>query len=137
MADFILTDAAYEAATKRGEEERAQLPIPSSASFDRTSGRVIVEFTNEAAFVFPARRLQGLENATDDEIAEVEILGETGLHWETLDVDFQISGLIAGIFGTARFMEEARRKGGMSKSLAKAAAARRNGAKGGRPRKIG
>lgn len=116
MADFMLTDATYEAAIKRGEEERAQWPIPSSAFFDRTSGRVIVEFTNEAAFVFPARRLQGLENATDDEIAELEILGETCLHWETLDVDFQISGLMAGIFGTARFMEEARLRARMAPS---------------------
>lgn len=83
----------------------------------------------------PARSIQGLENATPAQLAEVELLGETGLHWETLDVDFTILGLMKGIFGTAKFME-AQRRGGQSRSAAKIEASRANGAKGGRPRKI-
>ncbi len=34
------------------------------------------------------------------------MLGETGLHWENLDIDYEIAGLITGIFGTAAFMAE-------------------------------
>lgn len=134
MGDFILDEDTYQRATKRGEEERSRLPVPASVRFDRGSGRVVVEFTNDAAFMFPARHLQGLEDASDEELAEVELLGETGLHWETRDVDFRIAGLMAGVFGNARFMEAARR-GGQSASAAKAEAARVNGRKGGRPRK--
>src|SRR5690606_19911056 len=93
-----------------------------------------VEFTNGAALLVPARSLQGLEDASDAELAEVELAGETGLHWESRDVDFTIAGLMRGIFGTAQFMY-AQRKGGQSRSPAKAAASRTNGAKGGRPRK--
>lgn len=135
MADFRLTDEAFEAATRRGEAERARSPIPTSVRFDAASRRVVVEFTNDTAFLVPAESLQGLQDANDEELAEVELLGETGLHWETRDVDLQIARLMEGVFGTARFMDEARRKGGLSRSAAKAAAARRNGAKGGRPRK--
>lgn len=135
MVEAHLSESAYRRATEQGEDERGQTPTPSSARFDRASGRIIVEFTNDTAFLFPARRLQGLENASDAEIAEVELLGETGLHWETLDVDFRISGLMAGIFGNAGFMEAARR-GGQSKSAAKIAASRENGKKGGRPRSV-
>ena len=83
----------------------------------------------------PARSLQDLQQATDEELAEVELLGSTGLHWEDLDVDFTIAGLMCGIFGTARFMREVQSKGGKSQSTAKAAAARAKGKKGGRPRK--
>ena len=54
------------------------------------------------------------------------------LHWEKLDVDFSVPGLVAGIFGTARWMAA---RAGRASSPAKAAAARANGAKGGRPRK--
>jgi hypothetical protein len=54
-----------------------------------------------------------------------------GLHWEALDVDLSIPGLIAGIFGTRSYMA---RRAGQATSPAKAAAARANGAKGGRPR---
>jgi hypothetical protein len=76
---------------------------------------------------------QGLETATDEDLAAVEILGAGyGLHWEALDVDLSIPGLLAGLFGTKAYMA---RRAGQAKSPAKAAAARENGRKGGRPRK--
>jgi len=84
-----------------------------------------------------ARRAHGLEEASDDALAEVEILGlGFGLHWERLDVDLSVPGLLAGLFGTKTYMDRERAAhAGSATSLAKAAAARRNGAKGGRPRK--
>ena len=75
-----------------------------------------------------------METATDDQLAAVEILGNGyGLHWEALDADISVPGLLAGIFGTKAYMA---RLAGRTKSPAKAAAARANGAKGGRPRKV-
>jgi hypothetical protein len=129
-----VSDTELAAAKIRWDTERAQRSIPASVSFDRTSGRILVEFINGAAFMVPARALQGLEEATDAQLAEVELLGETGLHWESLDVDYTISGLMNGVFGNKAFME-AQRRGGQSRSPAKVAASRANGAKGGRPRK--
>lgn len=105
-----------------------------AARFDRKTERVIVDFTNGAAFMVPARALEGLADATADQLAEVELLGETGLHWESLDVDFTITGLMSGIFGSRAF-REAQSRGGQSRSPAKIAASRANGTKGGRPRK--
>ena len=57
------------------------------------------------------------------------------VHWESLDVDFGIPELVAGIFGTKSWMAELGRKGGEATSSAKSAAARKNGKKGGRPKK--
>ncbi|MBB1249173.1 DUF2442 domain-containing protein [Rhizobium sp. G21] len=135
MADAVPDDQEFREATRAGEAQRANTPIPSSVRFDAASGRIIVDFSNGACFMAPARALQGLETATDAQLAEVELLGETGLHWESLDVDFTIAGLMNGVFGTAKFME-AQRRGGQSRSAAKVEASRANGAKGGRPRKI-
>lgn len=135
MADAVLDDEDYQQATRAGEAQRAKAPMPSSVRFDAASGRIVVDFTNGACFMAPARALQGLETATDAQLAEVELLGETGLHWESLDVDFTIAGLMNGVFGTAKFME-GQRRGGQSRSAAKVEASRANGAKGGRPRKI-
>jgi hypothetical protein len=129
-----VTDAELQSAKARWVEERAGRPIPVAARFDRESGRIVVDFANGATFLVPARALEGLEQATLDELAEVELLGETGLHWETLDVDYTIQGLMAGIFGSRAFIE-AQRRGGQSRSPAKVAASRTNGAKGGRPKK--
>ena len=108
-------------------------PRAVSARYDRATGRITVELTNGGAFAFPARQGQGLENATDEQLAQVTILGAGyGLHWEDLDVDLSIPGLAAGIFGTKAHMA---RIAGRGASPAKSAAARANGAKGGRPRK--
>ena len=69
----------------------------------------------------------------EESIAAVEVLPQgRGLHWEALDVDISLPGLVNGIFGTRAYMA---RFAGQSTSPAKAAAARANGAKGGRPRK--
>ncbi len=134
MAEFDLTDAEYDAATRRGEQAGAGQPRPSSVYYDPQTGLIIVEFLNGAAFMVPARSLQGLEKASDAELADVEILGDDGLHWERLDADFTIAGLMAGVFGTRSFVDVAR-KGGKARTAAKIAASRTNGAKGGRPRK--
>lgn len=129
-----VSDADLQAAKARWAEERAGRPIPVAVRFDRATERIVVDFVNGATFLVPARALEGLEDATIDELAEVELLGETGLHWESLDVDYTIQGLMAGIFGSRMFMD-AQRRGGQSRSPAKVAASRANGAKGGRPRK--
>ncbi len=131
-----ITDAELARAKRRWEAERAERPIPCSVRFDGSSERVIVEFRNGASFMFPARSLEGMQEATIQQLAEVELLGETGLHWESLDMDYSIAGLMNGIFGTKAFMD-IQRRGGQSRSPAKIAASRANGAKGGRPKKIG
>lgn len=128
-----LTDAQIDAATARGKAARANEPRAAAVRYDRQLGRVVVELTNGCTFAFPPRLAQGLETATDDQLAKVEILGAGyGLHWEALDTDISIPGLLAGIFGTKAYMA---RRAGQATSPAKAAAARANGAKGGRPRK--
>ncbi len=133
MAD--LTDAEIDAAAQRGAVVQASEPRARAARYDRQLGRVVVDLTNGCTFAFPPRLAQGLESASDDELEKVEILGAGyGLHWEALDVDLSIPGLLAGIFGTKIYMA---RRAGQAKSPAKAAAARANGAKGGRPRKAG
>ncbi|MPZ37122.1 MAG: DUF2442 domain-containing protein [Rhizobiales bacterium] len=131
MAD--LTDAAIDAALERGRAAHASEPRAAAARYDRASGRVIVDLENGCTFAFPPRLAQGLEAASDDQLAAVEILGRGyGLHWEELNVDLSLPGLMAGIFGTKAWMA---RRAGQTTSVAKAAAARANGAKGGRPRK--
>lgn len=128
-----LTDTVIDAALARGREAAASEPRARSARFDRNSGRIVVEFTNGCTFAFPKELAQGLEHATDSELEAMEILGAGyGLHWEALDVDLAIPDLMAGLFGTRAWMA---RRAGRTTSPAKAEAARRNGAKGGRPRK--
>ena len=102
-----LTDSAIEAATRRGEIDLLTKPRGRSVAYDRSTDRVIVELTNGTTFAFPPGLLQGLDGARPEQIAEVELQGMGfGLHWKTLDADFTLEGLMAGRFGTARYMRE-------------------------------
>lgn len=128
-----LTNAQIDAALERGRIARTTEPRAAAARYDKQLGQVVVDLTNGCTFAFPPRMAQGLEAATDTQLAEIEILGNGyGLHWEALDADLSVPGLLAGIFGTSAYMAG---RAGRSTSPAKAAAARANGSKGGRPRK--
>jgi hypothetical protein len=128
-----LSDAQIDAALERGRAARLTEPRASKARYDRALGRIVVDLTNGCTFAFPPRLAQGLEVATDEQLAGVQILGAGyGLHWDALDTDLTIPGLLAGIFGTQAYMA---RRAGRATSPEKAAAARANGAKGGRPKK--
>ena len=128
-----LTDREIKAALRLGEKARAFEPRATSARYDATTNRIAVELTNGCAFVFPPTAAQGLRDATPVQLARVEILGAgSGLHWEELDVDLSVPGLLSGVFGTRAWQASL---AGRTRSAAKAEAARANGAKGGRPRK--
>ncbi|MBL8580051.1 MAG: DUF2442 domain-containing protein [Mesorhizobium sp.] len=132
-----LTDRQFEDAEAHGREVLANEPAADSARYDRRSGRVVIELRNGCAYAFPAGLVQDLQGAGADDLAEIETdaVG-LNLHWPTLDVDLYVAALVSGIFGTRKWMKtELARLAGSSKSPAKAAAARANGAKGGRPRK--
>ena len=128
-----LTDTVIDAALERGRVAREHEPRALAARYDRASGRVVVDLENGCTFAFPPRLAQGLDDASVEELSDIEIVGNGyGLHWQALDVDLSLPGLMAGIFGTRAWMA---RRAGRATSAAKAAAARSNGAKGGRPRK--
>lgn len=132
------SDPQIEAAEAHGRRMMKEEPRAEAVRYDATSGRIVVDLSNGCTFAFPARRVQELEEASEAEIAEVEIAGAGfALHWPTRDADLSIGGLMHGVFGTKKWMSELARRAGRTTSPAKAAAARANGAKGGRPRKAG
>jgi hypothetical protein len=134
-----LTAADLTAARRRGPAADAAEPRAAAARYDAASGRVIVDLTNGCVFAFPARALQGLAEAFDPDLATVEVTAAGySLHWPPLDADFTVPGLLMGLFGTRAWLaQDQARRAGSAKSPAKAAAARENGRKGGRPRRSG
>lgn len=136
MAFKMLTEADYLAAVERGRIADENEPRATSAWYDEASGRIFMELKNGCLFAFPSEMGQGLRGATARQLSEVEILpGGEALHWEELDADLGVPGLVAGVFGSKAWMRELGRAGGSVQSEAKARASRENGKKGGRPRK--
>jgi len=139
MANKFLTHhqilSQIAAARKRARGLRATEPRAKSASYDRSARMLAIELTNGSSFQLPVKLIPWLRNVSANQLATVEVSpsGE-GLHWESLDIDLSVPGLLQEIFGTARWMRQLASHGGRSRSPAKVRAARSNGAKGGRPR---
>lgn len=123
----------YQTAREADALHRATVPHAVSARFIRARRALHVMLSNDVEMSVPVDLLQDLQGASLNDLAEIEItpLGN-GLHWPRLDADV----LIHGIYGSRSWMAaQMGRVGGSSASQAKVAA-RRNGAKGGRPRNV-
>ena len=127
-------DRQHTEAVQQGEATARVEPQATSVTYDEASQRLIVQLRNGVVFLLPRALVQGLGDASPEDITQVR-LGPRGasVHWDRLDLDFSLAGLIAGVFGTPAWMAELGRRGGQATSEAKAAAARTNGRKGGRP----
>lgn len=131
-------DAQIEAARERSRIADETEPRAREAWYDAESERIFLELKDGCLFAFPAEITQGLSDASPEQRARVEIRGDGyALRWDELDVDYTVPGLLAGRFGTKRWMSELGRAGGKVTSEAKRRAARENGRKGGRPPKNG
>ena len=102
-----LTQAQFDDAVQRGLHDFTVKPRARAARYDRASGCIVIDLVNGATFSFPATLAQGLEEVTAEQLEAVEIAGAGfGLHWEELDADLTVEGLLSGRFGSARYMAE-------------------------------
>jgi hypothetical protein len=115
-------DRQYRVAVRRGISVQ---PRAVAVRYDVDSGHIEIGLDNGAMFAFPAELGQGLRGATVADLEDVEIVGDgSAIHWERLDVDYDVTELLAGLFGTRAWMRELGRLGGRSTSAAKARRAR-------------
>lgn len=108
-----------------------------SALFDPDTNILRITLTSGAYVGFPVEQLEGLADADPAKVANVIVEAPgLGLHWPDLDVDLYVPALLEGVFGSRKWMASLLgAAGGSATSEAKAASARLNGKKGGRPRK--
>lgn len=122
------------AARRAGRAMRRQPWWPVAVHFDGQADVVTIEMRGGRALVVPRSDIRELAGATRKQLEGVEPSGEA-IRWEELDVDVSVPGLLSELLGPRLSTRESGRLGGRARSEAKAAAARANGAKGGRPRK--
>lgn len=132
-----ISDDAVELANKRAARKKSHYPAAVSVRYDRHSARLVIELESGVGITISPKHLQGLEEArpADLEVAQISPSG-LGIHFPNLDADVYLPALLEGLLGTKRWMAAKNGEaGGKARTEAKAAAARKNGTLGGRPKK--
>jgi hypothetical protein len=131
----VTSDAEIDRAIERAKRLKAE-PRLIEVDYEPRPDLFVLKFSDGRRHAIPRENLQGLQSATKEQLARVEILGPgTVVHWPSLDVDFYVPGLLRGVYGNSQWMAKIGRVGGSARTAAKKKAARANGLKGGRPRR--
>jgi hypothetical protein len=105
-ARIVTTDAEIDAAIRQARVyEKYDLHVLRARYSDRTD-RFILELDNGVTYMIPRQLMQGLEDAETADLRRIELLGRgTGLYWPELDVAHYVPGLLAGVYGSAKWMK--------------------------------
>jgi hypothetical protein len=105
LASVVTTDAEIDAAIRQARiYEKYDQRVVRATYSDRTD-RFLLRMENGVTHVIPRRLLQGLTEAEPAALNRIELLGRgTGLNWPSLDVAHSVSGLVAGVYGSAKWM---------------------------------
>lgn len=126
----------FAAARARGGTRAEDPSAVVDARYDSGSDAVLLEFRGGGSMTIPRRFIPDLEGRSVAALEAVSVSAAgDALLWVSIDADVYVPGLVERAFGHRLFAASAGQRGGRQRSKAKAAAARRNGAKGGRPRK--
>ena len=126
----------YARARARGEARAQDPSAVVGARYDPDEDLIDLKFGGGGSMAIPRKAVPGLQRASASNM-EAIVVSPAGdaLSWPSLDVDVYVPGLVERAFGSRLFAAATGRRGGQGRSKAKAAAAKANGVKGGRPRK--
>jgi hypothetical protein len=126
----------FERARARGRLRTREASAVVGARYDARRETLHLAFRGGGSMAIPRRLVSGLGRTAGADLSAPEISpAGDALSWPALDLDVHVAGLVERAFGRRLFAAAMGRQGGERRSKAKAAAARLNGAKGGRPRK--
>jgi hypothetical protein len=129
---IIVPDERTVAARQRAEDERAVWTTIESIRYDPTNRQFILVMKSGVTLSIPRSHIDELNEVASDALKDVRVGGGGDvIEFSDLDIHIYAPGLLRDIFG----LNVGQRNGGRSRSTAKIAAARANGAAGGRPTK--
>ena len=106
----------------------------TKAFYDPIDNLLVIETTRGVRVGIPRASIPSLKAVTLADLTSVTLSPSgDGLFWESLDIHLNVPGLLMAALGAGTIAKELARRGGQSTSAAKVEAARRNGARGGRP----
>lgn len=133
----IPSRAEIENIIARSEREGRDAVHVTAVRYIAADDEVRIDLDTGAALLVPRKRLYTLEDAAPRDLTDVSVEPTgSGIWWNALDTGFTIESLLVRALGKTSWLPtHAARVLGATKSPRKAAASRKNGKKGGRPRK--
>jgi len=105
-ARVATTDADIDAAIRQARVYEKYDRRVLRATYSERTDRFMLYLDNGVTLIVPRCLLQGLADAQPSVLHEIELLGNgTGLYWPELDVAHAVSGLLAGVYGSAKWMK--------------------------------
>ncbi|WP_341523402.1 DUF2442 domain-containing protein [Pseudomonas sp. G.S.17] len=138
LFDDVVTEQGLQQAREQGRKRRNTGLLASTVEFLPAQQALLIGFADQCAIALPIRNYPELAHLSIQELESLELgFGGSAVCLEARDLHVSIAGLISA---SAPLMEMAATmiaaRNGSRSSSAKAQAARANGAKGGRPRKL-
>jgi hypothetical protein len=97
----MITDEMRATAEDRMRQTMRRGPKAVRARYDRWRSTIVIRLENGLDLVLPKRLVEGLAQAGDADLAEIEVTPTgLGLHWPKLDADLYVPGLLEGVFGS-------------------------------------
>jgi len=127
--------AQFAAARRRGALARRTEPHGRAVRYLRASRQLVIDLINGTQLRLPIARVPGTGQMTEAELSDVTLTpGGMLVLWPRVDLDLSVHALAILALGERTVLRASASVAGSTRSPAKAAAARENGKKGGRPR---
>lgn len=105
-AKVATTNAEIDAAIRNARIFERYDQRVARATYSSRTDRVVLRMLNGVTHSIPRKLLQGLADAEASQLSKIELLGRgTGLYWPALDVAHSVSGLLAGVYGSEKWMK--------------------------------
>jgi len=106
----VTTEAEIDAALERAKQFDKE-PRVAAAEYNAQLNVVVLHLDTGRRLVIPREELQGLQDATDVQLAEIEIFAGLSLAWPQLDVDHYLPHLLEHRYGSDQWMKALERRG--------------------------
>jgi hypothetical protein len=122
MPDWIKKElrSNFARASRAGRLAAITAPRAARVTYRTQKHALHIELTNGATITLPVKLIPSLNGARPKDLRTVEVLGRgSGLHWEGLDLDMSVPGLVCSAFPGHVWLAELGRQGGRQPRLPK------------------
>ena len=108
----LTTDAEIDAALEAAKELEGEPRVVAAEYLGGRADVIVLRLSTGGRLAIPREYLQGLEHATEAQLAEIQLWGGgISVSWPQLDVDHYLPHLLERRYGDARWMQALQLRG--------------------------